>query len=139
VRRNLVLDLQIIKAFPLIQSIGIVDSSGIWRWLLSRCAIIAAFSILVWIRVRIVDEALLLEEVFAARVPRLVHFELLLRESVVLDVYLSLICSTICIVDVLLHHVDESDKLRAFYLLWVEVVGFRYVQVGDNLISVFVG
>ena len=133
----MVLDLQIIKAFPLIQSICIIGSPGIGCWLLGRCAIVAALRFLVRIRVRIVDEALFLEEVFATRVPSFVHFNLLLRERVVLDVYLSLICTSICILYILLHHVDETDKLGAFYLLRVEVVGFRYVQVGHNLISVF--
>ena len=130
-RWRLVLDLKVIKSFPRIQGICVVESSRIRRRLLLRGAIVAALRVIVRIVILIVDEALFLKEILAAGIPCLINLGLLLVKGVVLDIDLTLAAHT---AKVLLHHSDEAQKLRAFYLLGVKVVCFRYVEVRDHIV-----
>ena len=145
--RDIALDLELVKTLALIQCVRVRGSSaiiarqetpvvvGIWCRLLVA-AIITIFTLFCRVAVRIVDKALLLKEVAPACVdPRFVHVQLLLLEGVILDVDLPLVVLHVLLVlDVLLDHADEPQELAALDLLWVEVVGFRYVQVGDDIV-----
>ena len=101
--RDIALDLELVKTLALIECVRVRGSSaiiarqetpvvvGIWCRLLVG-AIITIFAFFYWIAVRVVDEALLLEEVAPACIDsRLVHLELLLLEGVILDVDLPLV------------------------------------------------
>ena len=125
---SLIFYLQVVKPFALVESICIVGTSSIWSGML--CAIVAALRVLVWIVVGVVYKALFLEEILATSIPCFIHFSLFLVESVVLDIYLTLI-----IAHVLLHHSYKAHKLGPFYLLWVKVVSFRYVEMRYNIVG----
>jgi len=100
------MNLEIIEAFTLVQCTGVYDTTklttfvSIWGRLLLRCiaSILAALiGVIRWVTVRIVDEALFLEEIsttrFSSLVSDLMHAILLnamvLLERIVLDVDLS--------------------------------------------------
>ena len=38
---------------------------------------------------------------------------------------------------VVFYHLDEAEQLFATYLFWVEVVGFRYIQMRYNVLHTF--
>ena len=100
------MNLEIIEAFTLVQCTGVYDTTklttfvSIWGRLLLWCiaSILAALiGVIRWVTVRIVDEALFLEEIsttrFSSLVSDLMHAILLnamvLLERIVLDVDLS--------------------------------------------------
>jgi hypothetical protein len=145
---DLALDLQVIETLPLVQCVWIHRTSALlvtWqkvaaigvgrRLVLVRRVVVAALRIVCRIIVRVVYEALLLKEVAAARLSRLIHLRVVLLEGVILNVDLALITPTLVVLQELLNHADEAHELAAFDLLRVEVVGFRYVEVGNNVVS----
>ncbi len=66
------LDLKLIKSLPLIQGIGI-SSPGIGRGLLLSSTVVAAFRVLVWVAILIVDKSLFLKEILASGIARLIN------------------------------------------------------------------
>jgi len=74
----------------------------------------------------VVDKPLLLEEVTASSLTSMIDFVILI-EGVVLNVDLALVA--LPPLRALLQHSDESQQLSPLDLLWIEIVGFRYVQV----------
>ena len=102
---DLVLNLQVIESLTLVQGIGVGGTSALsisdqvaalvvgvgaaWGHLLVLLIAVVAAIIVVWVAVRIVDEALLFKEVFAASFPLLVVIYSTGLERVVLDVDLA--------------------------------------------------
>ena len=101
--RDIALDLELVKTLALIESVRVGGSSAVIarqetpivigvRCRLLVGAIITIFTLFCRVAVRIVDKALLLEEVAPACIDsRLVHLELLLLEGVILNVDLPLV------------------------------------------------
>ena len=158
--RHLVLYLQLVEALALVRQgvrvacatpIAIVELTVVrgagWRVLLGVG--VAAVRVFARVVVGIVDEALFLEEVFAASFARFVNLLAVLAKSVILDVDLAALRQASvrlrplvvylllagALVHVLLHHADEAQKLAALHLLWVEVVSFRYVEMGNDIVG----
>lgn len=110
---HLILNLKVVEAFSLVKRIGPstavvskldVPIDRVWRWLVF-CAIIAAVSLVSnVIVVRVVDEALFLEKVAAARLSCLVYIPII-GEGVVLNVDLALVPLSSSF-HVLLNHTD---------------------------------
>ena len=105
--RNFILNLEFIKAFPLVESVSISGTSALFTWqntvatvigtawgtyLLLLMACIAAIIFLSRIAVRIVDKAFLFKEIAAARFTSLVNLDVLLAtlEGIVLNVDLAI-------------------------------------------------
>lgn len=159
VTRHFVLDLEVVEALALVQCVHVLDSTshvativGPRRAYLLLRATIAAIWLLVRVAVRIVNEALLLEEVFAASISNLIDFsttvapkgiilyiDLALATTGVVAVFVGLLLIVYVLAsifhNVLLEHADEADQLTPLHLLRVEVVSFSYVEMRDDLIS----
>ena len=104
---HFILNLEFIKAFPLVESVSISGTSALFTWqntvatvigtawgadLLLLMARIAAIIFLSWIAVRVVDKAFLFEEIAAARLSSLVDLDVLLAAlvGIVLNVDLAI-------------------------------------------------
>lgn len=159
VTRHFILDLEVVEALALVQCVHVLDSTshvativGPRRAYLLLRATIAAIWLLVRVAVRIVNEALLLEEVFAASISNLIDFsttvapkgiilyiDLALATTGVVAVFVGLLLIVYVLAsifhNVLLEHADEADQLTPLHLLRVEVVSFSYVEMRDDLIS----
>ena len=153
---HFILYLQVVETLALVQCIRIGRSSSVvtakvtfvraaW-WLLRTRIVVTAIWIISWVAVRIIDEALLFEEVFAAGFARLINLHvILLSEGVVLDVHSRSNAVPLVVIDVfiahegvssvqmLLDHANEAEQLRALDLLWIEIVSFSYIKVRDDV------
>ena len=144
---HLVLNLQVVKTLPLVQGVRVRGPAslltrqdhtlvGIWRRLLRR-AIVARVWLICLVVVIVVDKPLFLKEISAAGFRSLVDLVgVLLLEGVVLDIDLALVVNLgASALHLLLDHADESEKLTAFDLFWVEVEGFSYIEVGNHVVG----
>ena len=112
---HLALDLEIVETLSLVQSVRVLRSSTVVTWkeitIIIRVrssllvgAIIAFFCLICRVSVRVVNEALLLEEVTPSCLPSLVNLRVLLLEGVVLNVDLPLVEVGLRVLNVLLNH-----------------------------------
>ena len=127
VARNFILNLEFIKAFPLVESVSISGTSALFTWqntvatvigttwgtnLLLLMARIAAIIFLSRIAVRIVNKAFLFKEIAAARFTSLVDLGVLLTalKSIVLNVDLAIaVTLTLTNAHILLDHANQAD------------------------------
>lgn len=146
VARNFVLNLQIIEAFSLIESVSVLGTAALSvadqvgvsactarRLQVTSIALLVVIFANIAIAVRIY-KSFLLKEVFPAGIALLSVYILLTvaAERVILDVNLTVLAAGA--VEPALDHANEAYQLRTLYLFWVEVVGFRYEEVADNII-----
>jgi hypothetical protein len=109
------LDLEIVETLSLVQSVRVLRSSTVVTWKeitiiisvrssLLVGAIITFFCLICRVSVRVVDKALLLEEVTPSCLPSLINLRVFLLEGVILNVNLPLVEVGLLVLDVLLNH-----------------------------------
>ena len=147
---HLILNLQVIETFTLIECIYVAGTSTLsvsnqtrlssttpdiirasWRLEVTVLILAAVFALVALVvTIRIVYKALLLKEVLASGFSLL--GVILTTKCIILNVDLTLVtCSA---VDTLLNHANKAKQLGPLYLLRVKVVCFSYVEVTHDII-----
>lgn len=147
---HLILNLQVIETFTLIECIHVAGTSALsvsnqtrlssttcniicasWRLVVIVLILAAVFALVTLVvTIRIVYKALLLEEILSSGFSLL--SVILTTECIILNVDLTLVtCSA---VDTLLDHANKAKQLGPLYLLRVKVVCFSYVEVTHDII-----